>query len=395
MKREKKIVGTGIRMTVCSVAFAVHCSVAVFCAVWFSAPLAMGAEIPLPELRALQRAIESGLNNRELGSQTIGELQRLRDRLEQERAVGDADRIAVLSPLEDVSVASAEIPSGDADIPRLQKEAAEGKRSSLRTLALYRLYQNNPEEALRLWDTMGDGNPNDLAYRLMASYLELALGEHERARTHLEAADKLIGTRAGLGLSTPVFCDNIAGYRLYVPRLRSDFMPGDNTLVYVEIEGADFHSVGKGESECQLMFGMRLKNDAGVTVWADSNYGEYAPVFNGPIRDLHTALTWRVPNDLTPGVYTLIVEAVEESSKRRGDVSVEFTVGRRATNPEPRLDESTRREVNKALQDAGKMFPGSSSQYFKTEDQGMDGLRSSERYYDLLRQNERLNRGAE
>lgn len=357
---------------------------------------AVGAEVPLPELRALQRAIDSGLNNRELGSQTIGELQRLRDRLENERAVGDADRIAVLSPLEDVSVALAEVPSGDADIQRLQKEAAEGKRSSLRTLALYRLYQNNPEEALRLWDTMGDANPNDLAYRLMASYLELALGEHERARTHLEAADRLIGTRTGLGLSAPVFCENIAGYRLYVPRPSNELLPGENTLIYVEVEGADFQTIGKDESECRLMFGIRLKNDAGTTVWSDSNYGEYSPVFNGPIRDLHTALTWRVPNDLAPGVYTLIVEAVEESSKRRGDVTMEFSVGRRATNPEPKLDDATRRDVNKALQDAGKMFPGASSQYFKTEEErGAGGFRNSERYFDLLKQNERMNRGAE
>lgn len=351
---------------------------------------ARAAEIPLPELRALQRAIESGLNNRELGSQTLAELQRLSDRLEKDRDLGDADRIAVLPPLEDVAAASA---GGDADISRLQREAAEGKRSSLRTLALYRLYQNNPEEALRLWDTMGDSNPNDLAYRLMASYLELSLGEYERARSHLDAADRLIGTRSGLGLSTPVFCENIAGYRLYAQRQGKDFMPGDNTLVYVEVEGADFHSIAGGESECRLMFGLRLKNEAGATVWADTTYGEYAPVFNGPIRDLHTALTWRVPNDLTPGVYSLIVEAVEDESKRRGDSSVEFTVARRATNPETRLDESTRRDVNRALQDAGKMFPGAGQQYFKSDERGVDGLKSTERYYDLLRQNERLNKG--
>lgn len=357
---------------------------------------ARAGEIPLPELRALERAIESGLDNKDLGSQTIGELQRLRDRLERSnrlRSEADGDRIAVLAPLEDISGVLGE--AADSDVARLEREAADGKRSSLRSLALYRLYRNNPEEALRLWRRLGETNPNDLAYRLMASYLELSLGEYERARTHLEAAERLIGARSGLGLSEPVFCDNIAGYRLYARRRAGDLMPGDNTLVYVEIEGADFHSVAGGDSECRLMFGLRVKNEAGTTMWADPNYGEYAPIFNGPIRDLHTALTWRVPNDLTAGVYTLVVEAVEESSKRRGESSLEFTVSRRPTNPETRMDDGLRRDVNRALQDAGKMFPGSPSQYVREEGRPGGGLRESDRYFELLRQHERQNRGTE
>lgn len=348
---------------------------------------AAAGEATLPELRALERAIESGMADGSLGSQTLGDLQRLRDRLGQTRSPGDADRQAVLEPLENISP--------DSEIGRLEQEAASGKRSAVRSLALYRLYQNNPEEALRLWKQMGETNENDLAYRLLSSYLELSLGEYEKARAHLEAADRLIGSRAGLGLSTPIFCENIAGYRLYIPREKKDLLPGDNTLIYVEIEGADFQSIGRNESECRLMFGLRLKNEAGVTVWSDPNYGEYAPIFNGPIRDLHTALTWRVPNDLPPGVYTLIVEAVEESSKRRGGVEMDVNVTRRATNPERRIDEGMRQDVNKALQDAGRMFPGATQQYFNTDDNRRDAFRNSDRYFDLLRQHERLNRGTE
>lgn len=367
-------------------------ALALCCAV--AAGPAPAGEVPLSELRALERAIESGLNNSDIGSQTLGDLQRLKDRLEENARSGAAPRGSEPGPYQEVSSADSDS-AGDADVSRLEREAADGKRTALRTLALYRLFQNDPEAALKLWNRMGEANANDLAYRLMASYIELALGEYGKARTHLEMADRLIGSRTGLGLSKPIFCDNIAGYRLYAPRQSKDLLPGDNTLVYVEIEGADFHDVGRGESECRLMFGIRLKNDSGVTVWSDSNYGEYAPIFNGPIRDLHTALTWRIPNDLAPGVYTMTVEAVEESSKRRGDAEMEFTVGRRSTNQETKLDEGMRREANRVLQEAGKQFPGSESQYFKIDDKEFDSFRRTPQYMELLKQKERFNRGTD
>lgn len=386
-------------MSIRTIAAAFLCIASIWTSIC-SAP-AIAGEVTHSELTALRRAVESGLSGRDVGSQTLGDLQRLLDRLEG----GSRDRGDEAEPLDD-EPESPRYDDSRSEITRLEREAADGKRTSLRTLSLYRLYRNDPEEALRLWNRMGETNPNDLAYRLMASYLELALGEYGKARTHLEQAGRLIGTRSGLGLSKPLFCDNIAGYRLYVPRQNKELLPGDNTLIYVEIEGADFHEIGGGESECRLMFGLRLKNEAGVTVWADPNYGEYAPAFNGPIRDLHSALSWRIPNDTMPGVYTLTIEAVEEKSKRRGDVGMEFSIGRRSTNSETRMDEGLRREVNRVMQDAGKQFPGASSHYFdertnsfpggsRQESRERDSFRDSDRYYELLRQNERLNRGTD
>lgn len=345
---------------------------------------ARAGTIPQVELQALDRAIRRELAEDKLGSQTLGDLQRLRHRLEQTAPASRDQALAELEPLGPAASVGV--------LARLEREAESGDRSALRNLALHHLSQNNPEAALRSWRRMGEANPNDLAYQILSSYLELALGEHNAARLHLDTARRLIDSRSGLGLSTPIFCENIAGYRLYVPLGKKEILPGDNTLLYVEIEGADFHPLPGGDSECRLMFGMKLKNDHGTTLWAESDYGEYAPLFAGPVRDLHTALSWRVPNDLQPGVYTLAVDVEERPSLRRGEAAMEFTVAKRPTNPEPKLDAGMRGEVNKALQDAAKQFPGATPLF---QPQSPEESTRSEKMFDLLKNSIRLQGGME
>lgn len=344
-------------------------------------PCAQAATIPQVEIQALDRAIRRELSEDKLGSQTLGDLQRLKHRLE---TLGSpaGQALAELEPL-----------GGAGNIlARLEQAAASGDRSALRNLAFHHLAENNPEAALQAWRKMGGTNPNDLSYQILSSYLELALGEHNAARLHLETAGRLIDTRTGLGLSTPIFCDNIAGYRLYVPREKKEILPGDNTLLYVEIEGADFHPLPDGNSECRLMFGMKLRNEHGTTLWAEANYGEYAPLFAGSVRDLHTALSWRVPNDLQPGVYNLTVEVEEQPSLRRGETVLEVTIANRPTNPAPKLDAGMRQEVNKALQEATRQFPGSTPLF---QPQSPQESERSERMFDLLRDSIRLQGGQE
>lgn len=341
--------------------------------------------VPQTEIQALERAIARELNTGDLGSQALGDLQRLLYRLQNSRTVGQAPisaRAAALEPL-----------GSDGDIgtlARLEREAEAGGRSALRSLAMFQLYMNNPEQSLRAWRKMGSANANDLSFQLLSSYLELALGNYNSARSHLETATRLIDTRTALVLSSPMFCSAIAGYRLYEERDRKELLPGDETLIYVEIEGADFKTRADGFSECRLMFGMKLKNDSQVTLWSEPNYGEYSPEFNGPIRDLHTALSWRVPNDLVPGLYRLHIEAEEEESARRGEAILEFTVAKRPTNPEQRFGGagSYPPGVNDALREAQKYFPGSTPTFQKESRDSFEGKSEWERnagYQEMIR----------
>lgn len=328
-----------------------------------AAPAGDAGPIPTSEMTALDRAISRELNSSQHGSQTLADLRRLKQRLLRLQAADQAPSLRAPAWTEaerekEEALKPLYVEDGDAQqLDRLLDAAEGGSRASLRSLALYYLYMNEPEKALMQWRRMGRATNADLPYLLISSYLEIALGEYNAGRNDIEEALRLMDSRASLALSTPVFCLNVGGYRIYTPRPAGDLLPGDDVLIYVEIEGADFHAQDGGR-ECRLMFGLRLKNESGYTMWSEANYGEYAPFFAGPVRDLHAALSWRVPNDLRSGHYELFVEAVETDSKRRGESVIAFNVGRRETNPEKRVTAAAPGDA-RAIDQANRAFYGS------------------------------------
>ncbi|MCL2000205.1 MAG: hypothetical protein FWG74_02105 [Planctomycetes bacterium] len=338
--------------------------------------------IPPAELQALDRAIARELNSGQLGSQTLGDLTRLKNRLLRMSSPGKSEKDAALEPL-----------AGDdtlrSQLERLEAEAGSGGRAAQRSLALFHLFLNDPEKSLAQWRRMGMASEYDVPYLLIAAYLEFALGEYNRGRRSLESALRFVDSRTSLSVASLVFCQTVAGYRMYIPRNPGNFLPGEEALIYIEVEGVDFKVTAEG-SECRLRFGLQLKDDDQITLWSESNYGEYAPVFAGPVRDLHAVISWRVPNDLSPGRYHLFVEAVEEASKRRGESVIGFNVGRRETNPERRpsggLDP---RGMPQGLIDAQKAFPGAPPMFMEPP-----RLRDEQYYrqFDLLQQHERNQR---
>lgn len=305
------------------------------------------------ELAALDRAINRVANANYVDSQTLGDLVKLRHRL---------------AELDKAPAKAAPEPSDEdapADLRRLQDQAAKGGRTARRDLALYYLFRGDAENALAEWRLMGKATENDISYTLIAAYLEFALGEYDRGRENIETALRFLDTRVSLDVRNAVFCQNVAGYRVYTPREAGNLLPGEDVLIYAEVEGADFRQNQQGSTECSLMFGLRLTNDMQGTVWREPNYGEYAPEFSGPVRDLHVALSWRVPNTLPPGRYHLTIEAMEESSRRRGQTVLSFAVDRRDTTALRRptaspdmLDPDTRRQVEEAQMRAAGVFNG-------------------------------------
>ncbi|MDR1520398.1 MAG: hypothetical protein LBU23_09700 [Planctomycetota bacterium] len=287
---------------------------------------AADAAIPQAELQALDRAIARELDYGQSGSQTLGDLLRLKKRLLDLRGQSArSEREVTLAPL----AAAESLASLTA---RLENEAGQDNRQALRSLALFHLFKNEPEQALERWKKMGRATEYDLSYLLIAAYLEFSLGEYEAGRADLTAALKLMDARSGLRVSTPLFCSNIMGYRVYVPLADKDLAPGDDVLIYAEVDGAEF-TPAEGGVACRLRFGLRLRDVNQTTLWAEPEYGEYAPVFSGPIRDLHVALIWRVPNDLAAGRYHLQIEAVDLASRLRGESTGSFSLVNRGSAP--------------------------------------------------------------
>jgi hypothetical protein len=288
------------------------------------------AAIPGDELTALDRAINRELNTGSLGSQTLGLLVRLRSRI----ARFNSPPAAATSPEE----------SGESLRLALRQElegaVSQGGRGARRDLAFYYLFLNDPEAAREQWNRLGRAGELDLLYPLVSAFIDLTLGERQYAGKNLESTLAVLAASLPLRVSPPVFCQSIAAFRVYAPRPGEPFLPGEDALLYVEIEGARFSDSSEGGSECQLRFGLKLRDDNQGTVWAEPDFGEYAPLFNGPIHDLHAALTWKIPHNLEAGRYHLTVEALERSSNRRGEGVVAFSVAKRPTNPEKGLSAS-------------------------------------------------------
>lgn len=314
-----------------------------------------GETIPPAEIQALDRAISRELNSGALGSQVLGDLTRLRNRLAHLNSSPAAAPVAQAGGGE----------AGDPQVTllgALEREAGGGGRSARRALAFFYMYLNEPEKAREQWRLMGKGSEYDISYLLISSFLEIALGEHNVGRASVESALSMLQARSPLKVTNPIFCQNVAGYRVFEPVKANNFLPGDDILIYVEVEGAQFSDSREGGSECSLMFGLKLKDDNQGTVWAEPNFGEYMPLFNGPIRDLHAVLTWKVPNNLEPGRYHLTVEAVEEATRRRGEGVTGFEVGRRPTNPEKRptgwIDPKALEALPPNFSEMQSVFPG-------------------------------------
>lgn len=345
-------------------------TLAVVCAAFLLAGAASspaGEIIPQAELQALDRAISRELNSGHLGSQTLGDLTRLKNRLRRIQAEGLPGAAPALDP--------GDAGDGQRLLQRLETEAQTGGRAARRSLALYYIFLNEPEKAMAQWRQMGRSSDFDVSHHLVSAYLEFALSEYDAGRRSLETALRLMESRTSLVLGAPVFCQTVAGYRVYVERPQGNLLPGEDVLVYIEVEGVEFATTPEKDSACDLMFGLKLKNDSQSTIWAESNYGQYAPIFAGPIRDLHAALTWRVPNDLDPGRYHLHVEVVEDSTKRRGESVIGFNVGKRETNPERSPVQGLDPAMRRQMEEANRMFPGAATPE-------IEGMRGSEFFKD-------------
>jgi len=224
----------------------------------------------------------------------------------------------------------------------LQKRVQTSKHARPARERLTSLYvlQEDWEAALEHLTRIGPVSDRDLCHPLLLGYVYLHLGDYAKADACLARLDSLLHEYRTLQVSAPVFCSEIRGYRLYTPAPDA-CAPGQDVLVYVELQGVTFAAEAGGMASCSMAFGLAIKDDAQREIWSQPEFGNYAPNFRGPVRDLHATISVRIPNHLAEGRYHLFVTCTDVRSKKTGEAAAAFRVAGPARTPPAQTVEPT------------------------------------------------------
>ncbi len=208
-----------------------------------------------------------------------------------------------------------------------QVRKARHARPARWQLAMFHVLQEDWETALKHLTRMGPASSRDLYHPLLLAYVYLHLMDYRNADQEMQRLETLMQAHRDLQLSRPVLCSAVNAYRIYQPLTGKLVKPGQNILVYVEISGVAFRLSTGNIAGCDLGFGLSIKDEASQVFWAEPDYGNYAPRFRGPVRDMHASISLRIPVHLAPGRYFLVIRCHDRISNKKGECAVGFTIG--------------------------------------------------------------------
>ena len=208
-------------------------------------------------------------------------------------------------------------------------KAQNDERNRYNQLMAVRVLLNlgEPLEALNFFKNTQSASTDDIEWPLLALQIFLQLGDYSKAAIYASTIDKLLGKRTPLTLSTPVHVDQVQSYRLYTPYSGGDLKAGETLILYIEVNGARFKIQQQGVYSCNLQFALELRDELQNVIERQDNYGSYTPEYNGPIRDLHATIYYRIPPGLQAGDYTLIVKCADAYGQAWAESDFLFSLG--------------------------------------------------------------------
>jgi hypothetical protein len=144
------------------------------------------------------------------------------------------------------------------------------------------------------------------------------------AKQHLSEGVARLGEQAPLEVRNLSFCTQVQSYGCYTPFKKYEFQPGQEVLLYAEVENFGIESTPKGyhtslRSSYQILDG----NGQRIADHANSNTEEYC---QNPRRDFFIGYQLRMPQRINPGKYTLQLTIEDVKSQKVGQTSVELTI---------------------------------------------------------------------
>lgn len=265
------------------------------------------------------RRLEERLRRPDLGAQDVILLQSLVTEL---RSLQQTKRIptgesALMEELEQLLVA---------------RLGTERNRFAQEMLARWHLFRDQPEKAVAILRDLRVNPDVDITWSALMVYGYIRLGDYRRADHFFEHLGRLMKKRTALRLHPPVLADRVTAFRLYEPRSERILQPGEMLTLYIEMGGVHFARTGPDTYQCRLLFGIELRDRMQTPVYAEPEFGTYDPVYRGPIQDMHAVIYFRLPHNLQPGRYTLLVKATDlqgDGEQAQDEAAIELEIGGR------------------------------------------------------------------
>lgn len=256
---------------------------------------------------------------------------------------------------------------------QLINKADSDKNNRLAALeaARFLLYNGDADKSLKYLLQAKPASQEDIEWPLLATRAYMQLGDYSRAAIFSERVENLLRQRNPLLLSNPIAVSQVTAFRLYQKVESNRFKPSDMLTLYIEISGAKFINSPGGGARCSLEFGLELRDQLQNPLDLNENYGKYDPVYVGEVRDLHATIYYRIPANLDPGEYTLIIYCRDEfNSGVKTQTEFVFNVagGTRLPVPQDQAQEKARLRAAKIQQKISQNKAGDLLDSFGTDD---------------------------
>ncbi|MBL9123414.1 MAG: hypothetical protein JNG90_07255 [Planctomycetaceae bacterium] len=213
-----------------------------------------------------------------------------------------------------------------ASAPEATAAAAEHARLGLLYLAAGRR-----DDALRPLSAIPAEQQEFWAKELtgLSLYLE-SLGHAEagervtEATAHLEAARRALHAQAELTLRNLAFCTEVLSYGVYEPFASTEFAPGQEVLLYAELENLKSDPRAGGyytalQSRYEVL-------DAAGKVVDTREFGLTEETCRNERRDFFIRYQFLLPKGLAAGAYTLKLQIEDTLGRKSGSASIPFSI---------------------------------------------------------------------
>ena len=144
------------------------------------------------------------------------------------------------------------------------------------------------------------------------------------ARRHLDESVNRLGESCSLVVRNLAFVTAIDDFGIYKPFKQYEFTPGQQVLLYADIENFKSSETAKGHHTA-LRSSYQIFNSGGQRV-AEHDFPTNEEYCRNPRRDFFMGYEFYLPERIFPGKHTLQLTVVDLNSQKIGQSLIEFTV---------------------------------------------------------------------